>query len=251
MNSIHSLKRSKQYLIILLMVLVIGVLSNAFYYYFSYMSQAAEIQELDTELEMLGQREQQLSKGDLPIQITEDEIQILLHQLPFSAETPRLLVGLREIEETSGVIIKNYRFSGIENSWEEFSTMVDEESTSSDETQSNSDDAESILSKKTITLSMEANYLQLINFFKEIYQLERITAINNWKINPKLTYKDGITEEEILELIDNPMLEVILDLEIYKTDKYETISDGLDPLSANDPEPPFSEKPYSFESNTL
>jgi Tfp pilus assembly protein PilO len=230
MKNYNPSKRSKNDLVVLLMVLVIGILSNSFYFYFSFMSQAAEIQELDRELIILEQSQYQLSMEDVSEQVSEEDIELLLHQLPFSDESPRFLISLKEIEGKSNVIIENYRLPGIDDSWEEFSF---------------SEGTESSIFKKTITLSIEGNYPQLLEFLSEIYHLDRITAIKKWKINPKPYVEDGITEAEYLELLDNPMLEAILELEIYKTQKYESIMNELVPLSVEDPQTPYRKSPIT------
>ncbi|HEY0827401.1 MAG TPA: type 4a pilus biogenesis protein PilO, partial [Bacilli bacterium] len=127
----------------------------------------------------------------LPFKATATDLEKLVRQIPTKDEMARFILSIKELEDLTGVEIQSLSSGEIsEDAGASLSDIVEGKATlppqpANSPTPSPVAPAESFnnaIIQSTLQLEVLGHYSQLIDFIKQIYQMERIVNVTQWSI---------------------------------------------------------------------
>lgn len=237
------------------LMLVAGVILCASLFSSLIVPQLKLLGTLNGQVEQLELQQQLVMRTPIPERATEEEATGLIKQIPAKEEVARLLLSLKKVESDTGVTIASLSFGAekqkdliaqLSSGTGETATSTPQapapptaESTQQGEGQGMNPASFPIIAKQ-LNLQIEGTYKQIVQFVKQMQQMERTVSIETWQMQPggqqsASSEQNGAVQSA--EQTDNgqTMLQCTMSLDIYVAQAYANRFHELPPLPADKP----------------
>lgn len=159
-------------------------------------------QSVDQRVSALEQQKSTLENRPIPAKVTDSDVEGLLRQVPTQEETARFILGLKEIEQSSGAIIESIGFgndAANKDPLAAFRTGASNGNPNNANSAGNAGNTQQPLAKNPasaesksgplqgveespMTLQIIGTYPQTSDFLNRLYQMERVVNVKQWML---------------------------------------------------------------------
>ncbi|CAN7572891.1 hypothetical protein LJR153_004156 [Paenibacillus sp. LjRoot153] len=254
---------------ILFLVILVGCLFNGYIVVRDVLPPSKEHITLQMQLSKLELEKKRILQRPIPKKVEENEIQQALYQVPTKEELPRLLLGIRELEQQAGLTILSIKFGDQEQSDSSAGSLINVNgqanitsgyTTNSNGTQQAAPSAspteganqqnktQTVIMEESFTIQASGTYPQIIDFMNKVQHSERFIAIRKWNWQTSAVKSSNTTQTDIangipLESSTTPdksveqesKLQVTLECSFYYAPSFTGKLKELPPLPVNEP----------------
>ncbi|MGO4494343.1 hypothetical protein AB4114_00330 [Paenibacillus sp. 2RAB27] len=197
----HLIGRLRSPATILFLVILVGCLINGYIVVSDVLPPSKQHLTLQMQLSKVEQEKKRILQRPIPKKVEENEIQQALYQVPTKEELPRLLLGIRELEQQVGLSILSIKFGdqgpasssadslinangqanitqGYTTNSNGFQQTAPSSSPTAGATQQNQ--TQTVIMEESFTIQASGTYPQIIDFMNKVQRSERFISIQKW-----------------------------------------------------------------------
>jgi Tfp pilus assembly protein PilO len=197
----HLIGRLKSPATILFLVIIVGCLINGYIVVRDVLPPSKQHITLQLQLSKVEQEKKRIQQRPIPKKVEENEIQQALYQVPTKEELPRLILGIKELEQQVGLSILSIKFGDQEPASSSADSLINAKgqanitqgySTNSNGVQQTAPSAsptagatlqtqtQTVIMEESFTIQASGTYPQIIEFINKVQHSERFIAIQKW-----------------------------------------------------------------------
>lgn len=218
----HLIGRLRSPAPILFIVIVVGCLFNGYILVRDVLPPSKEHISLQLQLSKLELEKKRIQQRPIPKKVEENEIQQALYQVPTKEELPRLLLGIRELEQQVGLTILSIKFGDQAQSDSSAGSLINANGqaniTSGYTTNSNGaqqaapsaspaaganqqNQSQVAIMEESFTIQASGTYAQLIDFINKVQHSERFIAIQKWNWQTSAVKSSNTDQTDISKVL--------------------------------------------------